>query len=203
MKRFPISVALLSFMLASLGCGKSAEPGEHAEEHPDEHGAEVTVPPEAAERAGIKVGLVERRAIGGGHVIPAEVQFEPSSTAHVGPLVPGRFTKVAVGLGDKVKEGELLAVVSSSDVSSARARLEQARARLAAADAGLKRQQQLSSEGIGAQRSLVEAEAQAGEVRAEVAGLVQQLSVFGSGASGELRLTSPIQRRSLELNVAT
>lgn len=208
MKRSAISLALLSCAVVSFGCGRSAAPEEHADEHQDEHkdehkdehGAEVTVPPEAAERAGIKVGAVERRAIGGGHVIPAEVQFEPSSTAHVGPLVPGRFTKVAVGLGEKVKEGQLLAVVSSSDVSSARARLEQARARLAATDAALKRQQQLSSEGIGAQRSLDEAAAQSGEIRAEVAGLVQQLSVFGSGASGELRLTSPINGVVVDLH---
>jgi cobalt-zinc-cadmium efflux system membrane fusion protein len=148
---------------------------------------------EAVERAGIVVAQVERRALGGGVAIPAEVQFEPSSTAHVGPLVPGRITKVNVALGDRVKRGQVLGVVASSDVSNARARLDQANARLAAAQSTLKRQQQLSSEGIGAQRSLIEAEAQVGELSAEVAGLKRQLSVFGSGSAGELALTSPIE----------
>lgn len=156
------------------------------------HENEVRLSPEALERAGIKVAEAERRALTGGVAVPAEVQFEPSSTAHVGSLVPGRITRVAVALGDRVQRGQLLGVVASSDVSAARARLEQARARLAAAESTLKRQQQLSTEGIGAQRALIDAEAQASELRAEVEGVRRQLSVFGSGTAGELALTSPI-----------
>jgi len=168
--------------------------GEHAgEEHEgEEHENEVHLSAEALERAGIRLAAIERRALTGGVAIPAEVQFEPSSTAHVGPLVPGRITKVSVALGDRVRRGQVLGAVASSDVSSARARLGQARARLIAAESTLRRQQQLSTEGIGAQRSLVEAEAQVGELSAEVDGLQRQLSVFGSGAAGELTLTSPM-----------
>ena len=192
----------LFFVLALLaaGCNKPgeapAEKPEHAEkgEHAGaEHKNEVTLSAEGVERAGIRVGKVEKRALTGGVAIPAEVQFEPSSTAHVGPLVPGRITKVSVALGDRVRRGQLLGVVASSDVSSARARLDQAKARLSAAEATLQRQQKLSTEGIGAQRQLIEAEAQVGELRAEVAGVQRQLSVFGSGSAGELALTAPIE----------
>ncbi len=169
-----------------------------ARDHDDEHAApaaatEVQLSAEAIERAGIRVAAVETRTLSGGVAVPAEVQFEPSSTAHVGPLVPGRITKVTVALGDRVARGQLLGVVASSDVSQARARLDQARARLAAAESTWKRQQQLSTEGIGAQRSLIEAEAQVSELRAEVEGVRQQLSVFGSGRAGELALTAPIE----------
>lgn len=166
--------------------------GEKARHGEGDHESEVRLLPEAQERAGIRIGAAERRALSGGVAIPAEVQFEPSSTAHVGPLVPGRITKVTVALGDRVRRGQLLGIVASSDVSEARARLDQARARLSAAEATLKRQQQLSTEGIGAERSLIDAEAQVGELRAEVAGLRRQLAVFGSGNAGELTLTSPI-----------
>lgn len=172
------------------GHGETGEKGEPAGE--GEHADEVHLTAEAIELAGIKVAAVERRALTGGVAIPAEVQFEPSSTAHVGPLVPGRITKVSVALGDRVKRGQLLGVVASGDVSLARARLDQARARLSAAEATLKRQQQLTTEGIGAQRALIDAEAQVGELRAEVEGLRRQLSVFGSGSAGELTLTAPI-----------
>lgn len=156
------------------------------------HENEVTLTPEALERAGIRLAVADRRALTGGVAIPAEVQFEPSSTAHVGPLVPGRITRVTASLGDRVKRGQLLGVVASSDVSTARARLDQARARLTAAESTLRRQQKLSTEGIGAQRSLIDAESQVGELRAEVEGVRRQLSVFGSGRAGELTLTSPI-----------
>jgi cobalt-zinc-cadmium efflux system membrane fusion protein len=185
--------------LLGSSCGKP-HADEHAGEHSDEkpkhaeagHADEVRLSPEAVERAGIRVAAVERRALRGGVAIPAEVQFEPSSTAHIGPLVPGRITKVSVALGDRVRRGQLLGAVASTDVSTARARLDQARARLAAAESTLKRQQQLATEGITAQRSLIDAEAQVGELKAEVEGLRRQLSVFGSGSAGELTLTAPI-----------
>lgn len=177
--------------LSLVACSKDTPPEKEA--HDDkEHEGEVRISAEAVERAGIKLSKVDRRALTGGVAIPAEVQFEPSSTAHVGPLVPGRITKVLVTLGEKVKQGQVLGVVASSDVSAARAKFDQARARLSAAELTYRRQQQLSSEGIGAQRSLIEAEAQVSELRAEVEGVRRQLSVFGSGSAGELALTAPI-----------
>lgn len=156
------------------------------------HEAEVHLSKEALARSGIRVAPAERRALTGGAAIPAEVQFEPSSTAHVGPLVPGRITQVSVALGDRVRRGKVLGVVASGDVSTARARLDQVQARLAAAESTLRRQQALSTEGIGARRSLIEAETQVEELRAELEGLRRQLSVFGSGRAGDLALTSPI-----------
>lgn len=200
---------LIPALMISLACGACDKGDPHAGHgHEQETGArsakavqdaqaerhenEVSMSPEALERAGIRIAPAERRALTGGVAIPAEVQFEPSSTAHVGPLVPGRITRVSASIGDRVKRGQLLGVVASSDVSTARARLDQARVRLTAAESTLRRQQQLSTEGIGARRSLIDAEAQVGELRAEVEGVRRQLSVFGSGKAGELELTSPI-----------
>lgn len=153
---------------------------------------EVHMTAEAMRLAGVRTGRVERRALGGGVAIPGEVQFEPGSTAQVGPLVPGRITRVAVTLGERVTRNQLLGVVASSDVSAARTRLGQARARLAAAEATLRRQRILSTEGIGAQRAVIDAEAQVGELRAEVEGTQRQLALFGSGTAGQLQLRSPI-----------
>lgn len=176
---------------AACGAHEAPQSSSHADHNPASVG-EVTLTAEALARAEIRVGPSERRALSGGVAIPAEVQFDPSSTAHVGPLVPGRITAVSVALGDRVHRGQELGTVASTDVSAARARLGQAIARLAAAEATLRRQQQLSPEGIGAQRALVDAEAQVGELRAEVDGVRRQLSVFGSGRAGQLSLTSPI-----------
>lgn len=168
------------------GGHEGGEEGGHAE------GGEVHLTADAVERAGIITGKAERRALMGGVAIPAEVEFDPSGTAHVGPLLPGRFTAVKAALGDRVERGQLLATLASGDASSSRSQLQQARARLAAAQVTLDRQRQLVSEGIGAQRSLVEAEAEVGQLTAEIEGLRRQLSAFGSGRGGELRLVSPI-----------
>lgn len=188
--------ATLAVMLvfSSLSCTKG-ESGEKPSEgaHPEEkHPNEVHLSKEARELAGIVVGKAEKRALSGGIAIPAEVTFDPTSTAHVSALVAGRITKVSVALGDRVKAGQLLGTVASSDVSTARSSLDQAQARLSAAEATLKRQKQLASEGIGAQRALIEAETEVTQLQAQVEGLRRQLSVFGSGKAGELALTSPI-----------
>lgn len=187
---FAVFVSLLAACHGSATAPQGAQsPGSDAG---DQHPHEVRLTPEAMGLAGVRAGRAERRALGGGVAIPAEVQFEPSITAQVGPLVSGRITRVAVTLGQRVARNELLGVVASSDVSAARARLGQARARLAAAEATLRRQRVLSTEGIGAQRAVIDAEAQVGELRAEVEGTQRQLAVFGSGAAGELQLRSPI-----------
>lgn len=146
----------------------------------------------ALKRAEIQVAKLERRALSAGAAIAAEVQFDPTSTSHVGPLAPGRITRVAATLGQSVKRGELLGVVNSGDVSSVRSRLVQARARQAAANATLRRQEQLAREGIGAQRALIDAQTAVSELRAEVEGLERQLSALGSGDAGEVSLLSPI-----------
>ena len=148
-----------SALLTACGPGGEVEQKEHAEEegghHEEGKAGEIRLEAEAIERAGIRTGIVERRALGGGMAVPAEIEFEPTSLAHVGPLVPGRFVKVAVALGDRVERGQLLGVVAEGAVAAARARLGQSRARLIAAESAVRRQQQLSTEGIGAQRSLI------------------------------------------------
>ncbi|MBS2022085.1 MAG: efflux RND transporter periplasmic adaptor subunit [Deltaproteobacteria bacterium] len=173
-------------------CNRAAAPQADGGAAEKPHPSEAKLSSEALERAGIRVAQVERRALIGGAAIPAEVQLEPSSTAHVGPLVPGRITKVSAALGDHVRRGQVLGLVTSGDASAARSRYDQARARLSAAEATTKRQQQLASEGIGAKRALIDAQTQEGELRAEVEGLRQQLSVYGAGRAGVLSLVSSI-----------
>lgn len=197
MRRAVRNHGLIALLLLS-ACGseeaKSEEGGEHEKEgeHGEEHEGEVALSAEAMKRSDIRLARVERRVLGGGTAIPAEVQFDPSSTAHVGTLVPGRFTAVSVVLGDKVKKGQLLGTLASGDVSATRARLDQTKARLTAAEKALERQRQLASEGIGAKRALVEAEAEVDQLRAEVQGAGGQLSVLGAGGGGQLRLVAPM-----------
>ena len=191
---FAVAVGCKDKPTQEAGAGSHQQHAEHSEEEhgEEDHSNEVHLSSEALELAGIQVITVERRALSGGVGIPGEVQFEPSSWAHVTPLVPGRITRVSAKLGDPVRRGDVLGVVASSDVSTARARLGEVRARLSAAEATLRRQQELSAEGIGAQRALIDAESQVGQLQAEVEGLQRQLSVYGSGRAGDLTLSSPI-----------
>jgi len=182
---------LLAAVCAGCGAREGDEPREPAAPKPMA-ADEVRLSDEALRRAGVRVEQVGEHALRSGTSVPAEVQLDPTSTAHVGPLSTGRIAKVAVQLGDAVRRGQLLGTVSSGDASTLRSRLAQLRTRLPPAEAALRRQEQLAREGIAAQRALLEAQSSALELRAEASGLEQQLQLLGSGQRGELSLTSPI-----------
>lgn len=190
-----VILALLAFTLVSCGDGEGEEhegEGEHGEHEGEEHEGEVHIDPDSMQTAGIRLGRAERRALSGGAHLPGEVRFDPMSTAHVSPLVAGRFESVEVQLGQRVERGQLLAIMASADASSARSGLAQAQARLAAAQAALERQRQLVSQGIAARRGLVEAEAEVRTLQAEMAGMRGQLGVLGTGRGSAMRLVAPI-----------
>ena len=178
-----------------VGCGSGAAGDEQGDDPGEDavHQGELHLSQAAIEASGIEVGTIERRALTGGAGLPAELSFDPLSTAHVSPLASGRFTHVAVALGDRVEAGQLLGLVLSGGASEASSQLAQARARLSAAENALERQRQLVGQGIGAQRALIEAEAEVAGVRAEAQGIARQLGVLGSSRGGLLRLEAPIR----------
>lgn len=207
----PRSVAFLTLALAvaAVGCGPTAPaPGGHAAageaaaapqgEHA-EHGADeardgaVHLDPVGLERARIEVATVTTRVVGGDARIPAEVRLVPQRTAHVAPLTAGRLVRVDAQAGEAVEAGQVLAVVSSSEVATLAARGEQIRAQLAAARATLDRQRKLAVDGIASQRVVIDAESLVRQLQAESAGVARQLELLGAkDGSPELPLVSPI-----------
>lgn len=181
----------LSF-LASCGPTPEASDDEHGDEHGEEHPSEVVLSAAAISRAGITTASVGRSPIGGGAGVPAELQPDPGSTAHVAALMSGRVTRVEVGVGDVVAAGQVLGVVASGGAGESRAALAAARIRRDAARAARDRQAALVESGIGARRGLVEAEAELAEAEAEIRGLSGSLGVVGRGAGADLRITAPV-----------
>jgi cobalt-zinc-cadmium efflux system membrane fusion protein len=164
----------------------------HEGEGGSEEGKEITLSAEAMAVSEIRVGKAERRIISGGGAFPAEIAFDPQGTAHVAPIGGGRFARVDVKLGDKVEVGTVLATLVSSDVADLEGQLAQARARLAGAEAELRRNAELVKEGVGAERGLVDARATVATLRAETAGIQKRLAVFGPQVAGQLELKAPI-----------
>ncbi len=168
----------------------AAEDLEHDDE--DDDGKKVTLSAEAMAVSEIHVGKAERRVISGGGAFPAEIAFDPAGTAHVSPIGGGRFARVDVRLGDRVEAGQVLAALVSSDVADLEGQLAQVRARLAGAEAELRRNTELVKEGVGAERGLVDARAAVATLRAEVAGIQKRLAVFGPQVAGQIELKAPI-----------
>lgn len=181
---------ILAFILTA--CGSVDEAEEHSDEHDEEAAAEVTLAEAAIARAGITTALVTRAPIGGGVGVPAELQPDPGSTAHVAALTAGRVIRVDVAVGDRVEYGQGLGMVASGGVGESRAALSAARVRRDAARATRDRQAALVDSGIGARRGLIEAEAALAEAEAEIRGLAGSLGVVGGGGGADVRITAPI-----------
>ena len=167
--------------------GEAAHGGEHGE------GEEVMLTPEAREAAGLEIeGVTERPAVALLRVT-GTVETNQQQTQQATPLVGGRVERVNAALGDFVRAGQVLAVISSPQIAqmhgklheaeTARALAErnlervtraenrvavlQAKARLDEADATLRRTRRLIELGAGAGKDLVAAVAAYKTAKAE------------------------------------
>ena len=131
----------------------------------------------------IEVGVVARTRLAGDIQLVGTVVFHEDHIAQVGPLVAGRVSRLAAGVGDHVKRGQVIAEIESADVGQARAELVASRARLAAAQANLRRESDLADRHISSERERELAQAQAATEQANVRAAVMRLRAIGLSPS--------------------
>ena len=154
-------------------------------------GANAAVPPPAATprplmlsaaaqvKNPVKVAPAELAKLAGDIQVVGTVAFHEDHFAVVGPLVPGRISKLVAGVGDKVRRGQVIAEIESSDVGTARAEFVSAKARFSAADANLKRETDLAEKKISSSRERELAHAQWVTEQAGVRAAVMRLRAIG------------------------
>lgn len=143
--------------------------------------------PEAAEnerpRKTIETAPVEFRAVSSELIIPASVQPDPARVVHVFAPVSGRLLELRVKPGDTVRAGQTVAIVQSSDVSSARSDYEKAKAQAHRSEAALNRVTLLFQHGAVAEKDLEDAKAQAALDTSELARAQERLRLLGLNES--------------------
>jgi len=187
-----LSFLFLPFLVVAGGCSDrapagSATPDEtaaaeesHGAEEP--HGGEerkVRLSPELAERFGI---VLETAGPGEIHVVrelPGEVRVNGDRLAHVSPRVGGIAREVLVSLGDRVRQGQLLAVLESRELADARAALLAARARHELAREVFEREDRLRARGVNAEQDWLAARAALSEARVALDSARQKLIALG------------------------
>lgn len=158
--------------------------GEHTEkEQGSEHEEGVLkLDAERAKTAGVTLLQAGPAAIGSSLQLPGEIRFNEDRTAHVVPRVAGVAESVAANLGQMVKKGQLLAVLSSPAVSEQRSELMAAQKRLALARTTYQREKQLWQEKISAEQDYLQAQQAMREAEIAAINAQQKLAAIGAGA---------------------
>jgi cobalt-zinc-cadmium efflux system membrane fusion protein len=159
-----VAVVALAAMYGG-GEGKGpARKGEHAEAEEHAEGgesAEVQLSPEARTAAGIEIESVTERPVDAPLTVTGTVESNQEQTQQASSLVSGRVERVHAALGDFVRAGAPLAVISSPEVAEMTGKLREAETRLDLARRNLERVKRAENRAavLAARAKLDEAEA--------------------------------------------
>jgi cobalt-zinc-cadmium efflux system membrane fusion protein len=213
-----IVVALALAMAA--GCSKKREPAEGATQRPEPPAARsvdaaptATEPPphhdepEQHEELPTKVRLLAavvkaariETAPATLEILPATVDLtgdiaaDPDRSARLAARVRGRIVDVRVKEGERVKTGQVVAVLESPEIARARATLASALARVKSARLNADRLKNLEAKSLASGQETAAAGAEAAALEAEMAAAKQTLAALGQGAAaaegGSARVT--------------
>lgn len=214
------AAVLLPLLLALTGCGADSveTPAATSTETSDAHTSDeasgvIHLTPEQTAELGVEVRVLEA---GGVNVLerPATLRLDPDRIALVGPRIEAKVERVLRDLGEAVRPGDPLAVMSSVELGEAKAQHLALKARLETARAAYERERRLFDDRISSEAEVLEAEAQYRAAVADVDVIHERLRLYGltpevieaiePDAAEPLsffRLTSPVagvvQRRDL------
>ena len=148
----------------------------------DTHGAEENIVHLNAEE--LKEFGVQVAEAGPGRLqilveLPGEIAIDPDRLAHIVPRVAGVVRQVDKKLGDRVRAGELLAVLDSRELSELKSAYLVARERAKLADATFSREEKLWQEEISSEKEYLEARQALAEARIEMRSAEQKLHALG------------------------
>jgi cobalt-zinc-cadmium efflux system membrane fusion protein len=141
MKKTLLGVMVLVFLVSLSSCGEGEEANHEEETHEKKDTNLVQL--KSTETANIKIEEVSLRSLENVLQVPGNVQFNENKLAHVGSRVPGRVVEVRASLGDKVKQGDSLAIIDSTELGTAQSEYLKAKANFLAQEKAYERAKKL------------------------------------------------------------
>jgi cobalt-zinc-cadmium efflux system membrane fusion protein len=154
----------------------------------------------------IKEFGVEVLTVGSGqlqvHVeFPGEVVINPDRLTHLVPRVSGVAQVVYKQLGDRVKAGEVLAVLESRELSEMKSSYLVAKERMALAETTFKREEKLWKESISSEREYLDAQNKLAAARIEMRAAEQKLHALGFSESYLTQLSFSIDEQFIRYEI--
>ncbi|WP_319593360.1 efflux RND transporter periplasmic adaptor subunit [Alkalilimnicola sp. S0819] len=186
------------------------EGGEDHDEHGDEERIVRLTQKELAE-FGIEVRTAEGGAVTVTRQLPGEIVFDPDLVARVTPRVQGVVQEILKRTGDRVQQGDVLAVLASRELAQIKSDYLSAQARLDLVQATFERKQRLAEQQITSEAEVLESRQalreaklalQLAERKLQALGLSRQqigeLGGQGEAALARYELTAPIAGTVIE-----
>ena len=192
----PFVVGSVMAVLLLTACGKGS--GKAKAEAPASDTAAaassntVVLDTSAIRLGGIIVGQAETVAVGQ-LPVTGTITYDPSRVSEIGARAPGRVTVMRAELGDRVGQGQVLAVLESPDIGQIRATQRQDVALLGIARENFAREKSLTDQGISSRKELLIAEADLRRAEAELRSASERLRVLGAtgGSGSQFVVTAP------------
>ena len=140
---------------------------------------------ETVNKAGVEVGLVQRRPILESVPASGEITYDQTRFASLSSRLPGTVWRVERNVGDRVRTGDVLALVDAAEVGRAKADLIHALAEEDLRRKSVSRMAPASSQGALPERQLEKAQAEHIQARARLLGAQQALVNLGLHVSVE------------------
>lgn len=177
---------VLALLILLSGGSQSGESHKHAKGEQEHSAAEESKPAIAAfdeqkiKTAGIVLASAAPATIRNTVTLPGEIRFNQDRTAHVVPRLAGVVQSVSADLGQRVKKGDVLAVLASTALSEQRSELLAAQQRLSLAQHTFQREKELWEEKISAEQDYLQARQNQQEAQIAVQNARQKLSALGA-----------------------
>jgi cobalt-zinc-cadmium efflux system membrane fusion protein len=163
----------------------------------------VTVPTDSPLRKRLVIAPVGTLVPAHGIELPGVVEADPAAMINVNPPLTGKLTELRVKLGDTVKAGQVLAVISSPDMAQAWSDQEKARDALDLAKRALDRGTGVNSAGANAAKDLEQLKSSYNQALAESRRADDRLKTLGAGKDGKpgpLTLSAPVSGTVTAIN---
>jgi cobalt-zinc-cadmium efflux system membrane fusion protein len=172
----------------------------------EREGTRIVVPEGSPVRSKLTIGPVGTEDIQRKLVLPAIVEANPARTVKVLPPVTGRVTDLMVQLGERVTQGQELAVIDSGDLALAYADIEKAKSMVTLTKKALDRQLGLEKAGGAAIKDREQAQSDYAQAVAELERAETRLRAIGvptdqKEGSRLLTLKAPVSGSLIDLQV--
>lgn len=167
--------------LLLVGCRHKAEAQPSPAETPPPN--EVWLTDAQVAEAKVEVQPLAEQSVDDTIVTSGTITFDDAHVSHVFSPVSGRVTRIDAQVGQRVKKGDVLAVLESPDIGIASADLHKAEADRITAEHDLERQKELLAAHATSQRDYEQAEDAYRKAKAEVERAKQKAALFRAGGS--------------------